>query len=144
MRVYHINTSVSPPSRTLPPHLQHFYFYAHSKLHHLTAGSDHWQLERQQPPLPNFRPGNAAQSLPQPQEFLICYTKGRSQGKVTSHRALGAECEGHGLPEPPSKLVSHILRLLQRTQGWYWDQSSKGATKPSREKKLSSVYIRFS
>lgn len=36
-RAYHTNRSVPPLPHTLPPHLQHLYFYAHFKLHYPTT-----------------------------------------------------------------------------------------------------------
>lgn len=53
-RAYHTNRSVPPLCHALFTHLQRLYFYAHSKLRYLTAGSDHRQLKRQQPPLLKF------------------------------------------------------------------------------------------
>lgn len=66
--------------------------------------------------------------------------KGDPRERLQLSWALGGECEGHKLPEPPSTLVSQVLRFLQRTQGRCGDQSSKGATKPPREKKLFCLH----
>lgn len=146
MRAYRMNRSVPPLSHTLPPHLQHLYFYAYFKLYYLTPGSDHWQLERQQPPLPSFRPGRhcSEPALAQAQAFFTCYTKGRSQGKLTAQLSPKWWMWRPWAAWAPLPLVSQVLRLLQSTQGYSGGQSSKGATKPPKEKKLSSVYIRFS
>lgn len=109
----------------LSPHLHHLYFYAHFKLHYLTTGSD-----TDNPA--SLRPEDTAQSL----LFLNfrhphLLHKRHIPGKGDSS---AGQCEGHELPEPPSTLVSQVLRLLQRTQRCCGDQSSKAATKPSREK----------
>lgn len=141
-RAYLINRSVPPLPHTLSPHLQHLYFYAHFKLHYLTTDN----LKGSSLPHQVSDQGNTAQSL-----LFLSHRHCSPAAQKADPRerwqlswALGGECEGHELPEPPSTLVSQVFRLLQRTQRCCGDQNPKGATNPSREKHLSSVYIRFS
>lgn len=71
----------------------------------------------------------------QAQAFFTCYTKGRSQGKVTAQLSPKVWMWRPWAAWAPLPLVSQVLRLLQSTQGYSGGQSSKGATKPPKEKK---------
>lgn len=96
--------------------LQHLYFYAQTALPHrwlrpLTtrkATASHPKFQTWKPLLRAFlKHRHSSPATPQ----------AAPRARLHLSSALGAECEGHGLPEPPSTLLSQVLRLLQRTQG---------------------------
>lgn len=99
MRAYLINRNVPPLPHTLSPHLQHLYFYAHFKLHYLTTDN----LNGSSLPHQVSDLGHTAQSL-----LFLSHRHCSPAAQKADPRerwqlswALGGECEGHELPEPP-------------------------------------------
>lgn len=144
-RAYHINRSVPPLPHTLPPHLQRLYVYARFKLHYLTAGSDTGNLKGSSLPQQVSELEDCSEpALPQPQASLTCYTRGTSQGKVTAQlsprwwtgRPWAAWAPLHtGQPSPQAS--PEDTKML-------WGPKLTSSHQTFKEKKLSSVYIRFS
>lgn len=130
MRAYQMNRNVPPLSHIFLPTCNTFIFMHTSSCITLPLGQTTDNLEDSS--LPSQVSDCSEPALPQPRAFLSCYRKGRSQGKVTVHLSLRQRMWRSWAAW--ALLHSQVLRFLQRTQGCCGDQSSKGATKPSREK----------